>query len=188
MIVQKYIEKPLLVNNRKFDIRCYGLMTSINGFQKGFFYRDCYFRTSSKEYSIDNLSNKYIHLTNDAIQKNSEDYGKYENGNKMSINDFQRYLDSHYPAFSINFMRDIFSQIERLVTDTFRSVYGRIDPKKLKNCFELFGYDFMIDENFRVYLIEANTNPCLEISCPLLARIIPEVVDNTFTLALDPLF
>ena len=106
----------------------------------------------------------------------------------MSINDFQRYLDSHFPTLSINFMRDLFSQIERLVTDTFRSVYGRIDPNRIKNCFELFGYDFMIDENFRVYLIEANTNPCLEISCPLLARIIPEVVDNTFTLALDPLF
>lgn len=85
-------------------------------------------------------------------------------------------------------MRDIFSQIERLVTDTFRSVYGKIDPHKIKNCFELFGYDFMIDDQFRVYLIEANTNPCLEISCPLLARIIPEVVDNTFTIALDPLF
>jgi hypothetical protein len=85
-------------------------------------------------------------------------------------------------------MRDIFSQIERLVTDTFRAVYGRIDPHRIKNCFELFGYDFMIDESFRVYLIEANTNPCLEISCPLLARIIPEVMDNTFMLALDPLF
>jgi len=74
------------------------------------------------------------------------------------------------------------------VSDTFRAVYTKIDPKKVKNCFELFGYDFMIDENFRVYLIEANTNPCLEISCPLLARIIPEVVDNTLTIAMDPLF
>ena len=85
-------------------------------------------------------------------------------------------------------MRDIFSQIERLVSDTFRAVYTKIDQRKINNCFELFGYDFMIDESFRVYLIEVNTNPCLEISCPLLARIIPEVVDNTFTLAMDPLF
>ena len=85
-------------------------------------------------------------------------------------------------------MRDIFSQIERLITDSFRAVYQKIDPNRLKNTFELLGYDFMIDENFRVYMIEANTNPCLEISCPLLARIIPEVVDNSFRIALDPLF
>lgn len=45
---------------------------------------------------------------------------------------------------------------------------------------QLFGYDFMIDEDFRLYLIEVNTNPCLEVCCPLLARIIPEVLDNCF--------
>ena len=54
--------------------------------------------------------------------------------------------------------------------------------------FQLFGYDFMIDENFRLYLIEVNTNPCLEVCCPLLARIIPEVLDNSFKIVLDPLF
>jgi tubulin monoglycylase TTLL3/8 len=66
-------------------------------------------------------------------------------------------------------MRDIFSQIERLVQDTFRAVYLKIDPQRLSHSFEIFGYDFMIDEQFKVYLIEANTNPCLEVSCPLLA-------------------
>jgi len=46
----------------------------------------------------------------------------------------------------------------------------------------------MIDEKFKVYMIEANTNPSLEICCPLLARIIPELLDNTFKIAVDPLF
>lgn len=46
----------------------------------------------------------------------------------------------------------------------------------------------MIDDKFRIYLIEANTNPCLEVSCPLLARIIPEVIDNTIRIAIDPLY
>ena len=46
----------------------------------------------------------------------------------------------------------------------------------------------MLDEDFRLYLIEVNTNPCLEICCPLLARIIPELLDNTFKIVLDPLF
>jgi tubulin--tyrosine ligase len=87
-IVQKYIDHPLLIHNRKFDFRCYGLMTSINGHLKGYFYEDAYIRTSCKEFDISNLDNKYIHLTNDAVQKNSMDYGKYENGNKMSLHDF----------------------------------------------------------------------------------------------------
>ena len=85
-------------------------------------------------------------------------------------------------------MRDIFPQIEKLVTDSFRAVIDKIDKSRLKNSFELFGYDFMLDENFRVYLIEANTNPCLEVCCPLLSRIIPEVIDNTFRIGLDPMF
>jgi tubulin monoglycylase TTLL3/8 len=85
-------------------------------------------------------------------------------------------------------MRDLFPTMERLVTDSFRAVYKKIDPDRNKNAFEIFGYDFMIDENFKVYLIEANTNPCLEICCPLLARIITELLDNSFRITLDPLY
>jgi tubulin monoglycylase TTLL3/8 len=85
-------------------------------------------------------------------------------------------------------MRDLFPAIERLVTDSFRAVHNKIDPKRLHNSFEIFGYDFMIDEQFKVYMIEANTNPCLEICCPLLARIIPELLDNSFRIAVDPLY
>ena len=87
-IIQKYIERPLLINNRKFDIRCYGMLTSVNGNMKGYFYEDGYIRTSCKEFSLDNLSNRFVHLTNDAVQKKSEDYGKFENGNKMSYQNF----------------------------------------------------------------------------------------------------
>jgi len=64
------------------------MLTSINGILKGYMYRDCYFRTSSKIFDLNNLQNKYIHLTNDAVQVISEDYGKFENANKLSINDF----------------------------------------------------------------------------------------------------
>ena len=56
------------------------------------------------------------------------------------------------------------------------------------NTFEIFGYDFMIDDIFQLYLIECNTNPCLEICCPLLARIIPNMVDSALKLSVDPLF
>jgi tubulin monoglycylase TTLL3/8 len=78
--------------------------------------------------------------------------------------------------------------MERLVVDSFRAVYKKLDPKRLSNSFEIFGYDFMIDANFKVYLIECNTNPSLEICCPLLARIIPELLDNSFRIAIDPIY
>jgi tubulin--tyrosine ligase len=51
---------------------------------KAYFYRDGYIRTSSKEFSMNNLYNKYVHLVNDAVQKYGEDYGKYEPGNKLT--------------------------------------------------------------------------------------------------------
>lgn len=35
-----------------------------------------------------------IHLTNDAVQKRGDDYGKFESGNKLSYAEFQKYLES----------------------------------------------------------------------------------------------
>ena len=46
----------------------------------------------------------------------------------------------------------------------------------------------MIDENFKPWLLEVNTNPCLELSAPHLARIIPSMLENAFRIALDPVF
>jgi len=83
-IIQKYIERPLLIQGRKFDLRVFGLFTSVNGCTKGYYFDEGYMRTSSYKFTLDNLQDRAIHLTNDAIQKNDEEYCKYENGNKMS--------------------------------------------------------------------------------------------------------
>ena len=88
MILQKYIDNPLLYQRRKFDVRCFSLVTCINGVIKGYFYRDGYMRTASREYSLHNLQNRFAHLVNDAVQKYSEDYGKFEPGNKLSYCQF----------------------------------------------------------------------------------------------------
>lgn len=44
-----------------------------------------------------------IHLTNDAIQKKGDDYGKYENGNKVSFTDFAKYMETKCPELKLNF-------------------------------------------------------------------------------------
>lgn len=58
-------------------------MTSVNGIIKGYWYRDGYVRTTSSEYNL-NCNLGSVHLTNDAVQKNLPNYGKFEKGNKIS--------------------------------------------------------------------------------------------------------
>ncbi len=67
----------MLYNFRKFDIRTYMLAVTIHGRLKCYWYAEGYIRTASQLYDIKNLGDKYIHLTNDAIQKTGADYGKY---------------------------------------------------------------------------------------------------------------
>jgi hypothetical protein len=63
-----------------------------------------------------------------------------------------------------------------------------IDPQKRKGCFELFGYDFIIDEDFNTWLIEVNTNPCIEESSRILKVLIPRMIDDMLKLSIDVYF
>lgn len=75
-----------------------------------------------------------------------------------------------------------------MVAESFRSVaYNKIDPSRKQFSFEIFGFDFMVDEDFVVYLIEANTNPCLETNSSVLSRLVPGMLDASFSIAIDPL-
>jgi tubulin monoglycylase TTLL3/8 len=186
-IIQKYIENPMLYNKRKFDIRVYMLITSINGIQKAYWYQEGYIRTSSYEYDNSNLLEKMIHLTNDAVQKNCQEYGKYEAGNKVSFTEFQKYIDTNHPDKHWNF-DEPYTKMKKMALDIILAVYGRLDETRRNFSFELFGLDFMIDQNFKPWLIEVNTNPCIELSAPLLAKLIPGMLENMFKLVIDPLF
>ena len=76
------------------------------------------------------------------------------------------------------------------MTDTFRATHKIVAPTRDSHhhSFEILGYDFMLDEDFKVYLIEVNTNPCIETSSPLLEKQIPDLLDSGLRIAMDPLF
>ena len=175
-IIQKYIEKPLLYKNRKFDIRTFTMMCTINGNLQGYWYTDGYFRTSSREFSLKNISNKFIHLTNDAVQKRLDDYGKFESGNKLSYPEFQKFLDSM--KIDCDFVKQVVPKLKQMAQDSMRAVSRKLDPSRKTFTLEIFGYDFMIDEDLNPWMIEVNTNPCFELSSPYLARLIPAMVEN----------
>ena len=68
-----------------------------------------------------------------------------------------------------------------------RGAFQWLDPGRKEHNFELFGLDFYITNKFKPYLIECNANPCLELNCPLLERLVPCAVEHALRIALDPL-
>ena len=78
---------------RKFDIRMFGLAQIIGGSHfRGYMFKDGYIRTSSYQFSLVDLEDRDVHLTNDAVQDRNDEYGKYEQGNKISLKNFANYL------------------------------------------------------------------------------------------------
>jgi len=75
-----------------------------------------------------------------------------------------------------------------IIEATMMSVRQKINKNNRRFCMEIFGYDFMVDENMRPWLIEVNTNPCLEESNKLLTQLIPRMLDDAFKLTLDVMF
>ena len=76
-VIQKYIENPLLINVKKFDIRQWVLIEDFNP-PTIWFYEECYIRLCCDDYSLDNINNKYMHLTNNSIQKYNKNFNMEE--------------------------------------------------------------------------------------------------------------
>ncbi|CAI2376038.1 unnamed protein product [Moneuplotes crassus] len=200
-VIQKYIEKPLLINDRKFDIRVWVLLTQD---LKVYFFKEGYLRTSSEAFSLseENIDKEYVHLTNNAVQINSTNYGKFEDGNQMSFNDFQDYLTEHDPDLVEKTLRNldipegeevdlksyILSEMKKLVVLTFLSSRENFLNKSKNSSFEIFGFDFIVDCKMKLWLIEVNTNPCLEESSELLKSYLPRMIDDAFKLTIDVIF
>lgn len=71
------------------------------------------------------------------------------------------------------------------ISSSLLSVKKNFNIKEYKHCFEIFGYDFIVDDLLNMWLIEVNTNPCIEESSPLLKMIIPRMINDAFKLTID---
>lgn len=83
---------------------------------------------------------------------------------------------------------DLIPQIRDLIIKSMFAVRKKMDPFKRKHTFEMFGYDFILDEDFNVWLIEVNTNPCIEESSNLLKMLVPRMIEDMLRLTVDKSF
>lgn len=180
-VVQKYIENPLLILKKKFDIRQWVLVTCWNPLTV-WFYERSYLRFGVEDFSIDNLKNKFIHLTNNSIQKNSEHFENTEiDGSMWHSEEFGEFLDEENG-------RDVYEaeikpKIKKIVLYTLECVQDMVD--NTKNGAELYGYDIMIDEDYKPWLIEINSSPAMDYSTPVTKELVKQVLEDTVKVIVD---
>lgn len=80
----------------------------------------------------------------------------------------------------------IVPRMKDIIIDTFLSVRRKMNPNNRPNVFELFGFDFLLDEEFRVWLIECNYNPHLGVPNQYMKTLVPNMIDDMLKIVLDP--
>jgi len=187
LIIQKYIEAPLLYNGRKFDIRIWVLFTYVGKCDKYevYVFKEGHLKACSDIFNIDS-DNLFIHLTNYSVQKYNKNFSKVEIGNEISFQLFQEELNRQKSGK--NFKKDILPEINKIIGITSKAVKNKINIMNRKNCFEIFGYDFILDINYHPFLLEINTNPGLEESSPLIKMLVPRMINDALRLTIDKSF
>lgn len=192
-IIQKYIAKPLLYKGRKFDVRVHVLIL-----ENGDIYM-CnygYLRTSSEKYSLrlykDDTKNNLIHITNQAYQIISENFGKYEEGNTPTFKEFEDYLIGEYGNEGKMMMEKLWNDWVDITIMILRKSFHLINDKGKKvpgrTYYELLGLDFMVDENLKSWLLEVNINPALNDKTSWGKKTIPKLLEETLQIGVYPYF
>ncbi|XP_035697819.1 protein polyglycylase TTLL10-like [Branchiostoma floridae] len=183
-IIQRYVNKPLLLDGKKFDIRVYMLIACTNPYVV--MYHPGYVRLCVQDYSAEDL-NVTAHLTNQWIQKKDPNYEEVKDETVWSMEHLNDYINETL-ADDKGLPQDwVFNGLTRRMKDImlhcFHSVRHKIQCRL--GYFDLYGIDFLLDEDMKVYLLEINVNPALHTNCEVLQDVIPPLVEETVNVSLD---
>lgn len=93
-----------------------------------------------------------------------------------------------FPELKLNVDIDFKPRMIDLIIDTFLATKQQLNPNRRKNVFELLGYDFLIDEDFRLWLIEVNTNPYFGVPNGFIANLLPKMMNDLLEIVVDPVY
>ncbi|VDM21478.1 unnamed protein product [Hydatigera taeniaeformis] len=171
-VVSRYIDNPYLIGGRKFDLRVYVLVTSVrlflfHSFKTWGFCMPSYtlnFNTIATAIRIVMINVSFalqmhdVHLTNVAIQKTAPDYDAMK-GCKWSICRLRRYMLAKHGYEKVT---KLFREINAIFIVSLLSVQKVMISDK--HCFELYGYDILVDNTLKPWLLEINASPSLTAS------------------------
>lgn len=151
-IIQEYVKHPLLIHNKKFDMRVYMLIASSNPYI--IFFHKGYLRRAVFNYDSSSTT-RTVFLTNTHFQSLEKDFELADH--IWGWARFQKYLADHNVAGSQYISTVLDSAIKKVMLFNFWSAKSEL--KRRKGTYHLFGLDFMIDDELRVHFIEANGFP-----------------------------
>jgi tubulin polyglutamylase TTLL4 len=192
-LISRYISNPHTIKDLKYDLRIYVLVTSFDPLRI-YFYQEGLVRFATQNYSKDvkNLKKRFIHLTNYSVNKKAQNY--ISNQGQQTQNDTFSYkwplsaLKSNYEALGINF-EDVMQRVKDVVIKTIIAVEPEVVCKTLSltknratSCFELYGFDILIDSDLKPWLLEVNVAPSLSSGSALDKQIKTSLMCDIYTL------
>ncbi|XP_023402155.1 tubulin polyglutamylase TTLL5 isoform X11 [Loxodonta africana] len=190
ILVSRYINNPLLIDDFKFDVRLYVLVTSYDPlviylYEEGL----ARFATVRYDQGPKNIRNQFMHLTNYSVNKKSGDYVSCDDpevedyGNKWSMSAMLRYLKQEGKDTTV-----LMAHVEDLIIKTIISAELAIAtacktfvPHR-SSCFELYGFDVLIDSTLKPWLLEVNLSPSLACDAPLDLKVKASMISDMFTI------
>ncbi|XP_065371065.1 tubulin polyglutamylase TTLL5 isoform X3 [Calliphora vicina] len=196
VLVSKYVADPLCIDGHKCDLRVYVLVTSFDPLII-YLYEEGLVRLATVKYDLnaDNLWNPCMHLCNYSINKYHTDYIKSSDahdedvGHKWTLSALLRHLksqgcDTHLLMANIEdlIIKSIFSCAQSVISAC------RMFVPNGNNCFELYGFDILIDDTLKPWLLEVNLSPSMGVDSPLDAKVKSCLITDLLTCVGVPAF
>mmetsp|Transcript_4646 Transcript_4646/g.10920 ORF Transcript_4646/g.10920 Transcript_4646/m.10920 type:complete len:652 (+) Transcript_4646:19-1974(+) len=192
-VVQKFLTKPLLIDGYKWDMRVYVLVTSMRPLTV-YLYTDGLARFCTDPYEPpdkENLCDREMHLTNFSINYESDSFEDTEDGATGSKRSLRVVLDS-----CVEDGDAVWTEIAACVSKTLLAILPKMEENydryfgRMRGgaadarsaCFEILGFDFILDEDERLYLLEVNSAPSLSTPTTLDEEIKSSMLGEAFRL------
>ncbi|XP_069083243.1 tubulin monoglutamylase TTLL4 isoform X2 [Pleurodeles waltl] len=190
LLVQRYLHKPYLISGSKFDLRIYVYVTSFDPLRV-YMFTDGLVRFASCKYSssMKSLGNKFMHLTNYSVNKKNSEYKSNADetacqGHKWALRALWSYLNEKGISSD-----KIWEKIKDIVIKTiiasepYVNSFAKMYLRRPYCCHELFGFDIMLDENLKPWILEVNISPSLHSNSPLDMNIKGQMISDLLNLA-----
>ena len=174
-IISEYLSDPHLIEGWKYDLRVYVLVTSFDPLVI-YMYNDGLVRFATGKYSLDesHYEDSFVHLTNYSVQKKSEAYNQNKSkgsdnlrASKWSLKTLRRVFEEHGKDFESveRRMKDVI--VKTIISVEYPVVSALNKSTRLKNlCYELYGFDIIIDADLKPWILEVNISPSFSSSSP----------------------